>query len=54
MPRPITPVTEEEFKALLQSKKIRPASLEDVHGTHHTRPLYKHPRTGQFFVASKE
>ena len=51
MPRPVTQVTEEEFKALLKSGKIRPASLEDVHGTHHKRPLYKHPRTGQYYVA---
>ena len=43
-------VTEEEFKLLLRAKKIRPASLEDVHGTHHSRPLYKHPRTGEFYV----
>lgn len=46
-------VTSEEFKALLQDKKIRPASLEDVSGTHHKRALFKHPNTGQWFVATK-
>lgn len=45
-------VDEEEFRALLLAKKIRPASLEDVHGTHHKRALYKHPRTGQWYVAA--
>ena len=53
-PRPVTKATEPEFKALMQSRQIRPASLDDVQGTHHNRPLYKHPRTGQFFVAIKE
>jgi hypothetical protein len=42
--------TEEEFKKLLQDKKIRPASLQDVEGLHHKRALYKHPRTGQYYV----
>lgn len=46
-------VTVEEFKRLLSEKKIRPASLEDVHGTHHKRTLYKHPNTGQLYVASR-
>lgn len=45
-------VTEEEFKALLLSKKIRPASLEDVHGVQHKRALYRHPRTNQWYVAT--
>ena len=45
--------TKEEFKRLLAEKAIRPASLEDVSGTHHKRALYKHPNTGQFFVAVK-
>lgn len=46
-------ITEEEFRLLLAAKKIRPASLEDVHGTHHKRPLYRHPRTGQFYTTTK-
>lgn len=46
-------VTEQEFRALLGSKLIRPASLEDVSGTHHSRPLYLHPRTKQYWVATK-
>jgi hypothetical protein len=45
---------EEEFKQLLTAKSIRPASLEDVMGTHHKRPLVRHPRTGQWFVLTKE
>jgi len=43
-------VTEQEFKQLLFAKLIRPASLEDVRGTHHKRALYRHPCTGQYFV----
>ena len=43
-------ITAEEFKQLLQNKQIRPASLEDVYGTHHKRPLYRHPNTGAWFV----
>lgn len=43
-------ITEQEFKQILFAKLIRPASLEDVHGTHHKRTLYRHPRTGQHFV----
>lgn len=46
----IRPVTAEEFKALLRAKAIRPASLEDVCGTHHSRPLVRHPNTKEFFV----
>jgi hypothetical protein len=46
-------VSVEEFKKLLLSKKIRPASLEDVNGTHHKKKLYKHPNTGQYYVAVK-
>lgn len=44
-------VSEQEFRGLIARKVIRAASLEDVHGTHHKRPLYRHPRTGQWFVA---
>ena len=47
-------ITEAKFKELLRAKKVRPASLEDVNGTHHRRPLVKHPRTGQWFVTAKE
>lgn len=43
-------VTPEVFKALLFSKAIRPASLEDVYGTHHKRPLYRHPNTNAYYV----
>lgn len=45
--------TVEEFKEMLKAKKIRPASLEDVNGTHHSRPLYKHPNTGQYYTQVK-
>lgn len=45
-----TPVTVEEFKSMLLTKKIRPASLEDVWGTHHNRPIYLHPNTKQPYV----
>lgn len=45
--------TPEKFKELLISKKIRPASLEDVSGTHHKRNLYKHPNTQQYYVEVK-
>lgn len=44
-------VSAEEFKQLLTGKRIRPASLDDVYGTHHKRPLYRHPNTQQYFVA---
>lgn len=46
-------VTETEFREMLLAKLIRPASLEDVNGTHHKRNLYLHPRTQQYFVAVK-
>lgn len=46
-------VSVEEFKKLLTQRKIRPASLEDVNGTHHKRPLYRHPNTGQYYVSIK-
>lgn len=52
-----TPVTEqvspEEFKQLLIERAIRPASLEDVHHTHHQRKLYRHPNTGQYYVQTR-
>jgi len=38
----------------MDKKLIRPASLEDVYGTQHKKPLYKHPNTKQFWVATKE
>lgn len=47
-------VTELQFKVMLANDKIRAASLDDVEGTHHQRPLYRHPRTGQWFVEKKE
>lgn len=43
-------IDEDTFKKLLVAKRIRPASLDDVNGTHHKRPLYKHPRTGQYYT----
>jgi len=46
-------ISEEEFKRMLLAREIRPASLEDVNGTHHERPLFKHPRTGQFYTTVK-
>lgn len=39
-----------EFKQLLEARKIRPASLDDVQGTHHNRPLYRHPNTMSYYV----
>ena len=53
MPR-LNAVTANVFKALLESKSIRPASLDDVMGTHHNRPLYIHPNTGQYFTGVKQ
>ena len=47
-------ISETLFKSLLLSKKIRPASLDDVVGTHHKRPLFRHPRTGQWYVKEKK
>jgi hypothetical protein len=49
----VVKTTPEEFKKLLLTKKIRPASLNDVHGTHHKKKLYKHPNTQQYYVAVK-
>ena len=43
-------VSRDDFKKMLLAKEIRPASLEDVNGTHHKRPLYKHPNTGQYYT----
>ena len=43
-------VSAEQFRELLEAKKIRAASLEDVNGTHHQRVLYQHPNTGQYWV----
>lgn len=44
-------VSRETFKKWLDEKQIRPASLEDMWGTHHNRPCYAHPVTGQPFVS---
>lgn len=44
-------VSREKFKEWLDAKAIRPASLEDMWGTHHDRPCYAHPVTGQPFVS---
>lgn len=46
-------VSKDEFIALLRNGKIRPASLEDVYGTHHKRTLYRHPNTGEWFVEKR-
>lgn len=43
-------VTKEEFKRMLEKKAIRPASLDDVQGTHHNKPIIRHPNTNQWFV----
>jgi hypothetical protein len=42
------------FKRLLELKLIRPASLDDVQGTHHKRDLYRHPNTRAWYVAYYE
>lgn len=52
MNKPIT-IDKEQFKIWLSEGQIRPASLEDVWGTHHNRPCYSHPNTGQPYVAVK-
>lgn len=44
-------VSKEQFKEWLATGDIRPASLEDMWGTHHDRPCYAHPVTGQPFVS---
>ena len=44
-------VDRDTFKQWLAEKQIRPASLEDMYGTHHKRPVYAHPNTGQPFVS---
>jgi len=49
----IQTVSAVEFRRLLDAKRIRPASLEDVYGTHHKRPLYRHPVTNQYYVEVK-
>ena len=43
-----------EWRIALLERTIRPASLDDVWGTHHQRPLYKHPNTGQWYTTTKE
>lgn len=48
-----TAITVEEFKAMLSAKLIRPATVQDVEGLHHKRNLYKHPNTGQWYVATR-
>ena len=40
----------DEFKRSLRLGLIRPASLDDVMGTHHNRSLYRHPNTNQYYV----
>ena len=51
--RRVQAITANQFRELLHHKMIVPASLDDVHGTHHRRPLYRHPNTAQFYVAVK-
>lgn len=41
----------EVFRRWVEEGQIRPASLDDMWGTHHNRPVYAHPNTGQPFVA---
>lgn len=43
-------VSEYTFRRLIKDGRIRGASLNDIHGTHHTRNLYEHPRTKQLYV----
>ena len=40
----------EKFEQMLKAGLIRPASVDDVWGTHHDRPIYDHPNTGQPYV----
>jgi hypothetical protein len=52
MKKPLA-ITVEEFKILLSKKQIRPASLDDVWGTQHDRPIYLHPNTKQPYVKTE-
>jgi hypothetical protein len=47
-------ISTEDFKRMLKNVEIRPASLEDVWGTHHDRPVFLHPNTKQPFVKTME
>ena len=42
------------FQIALRERTIRPASLDDVTGTHHNRKLVRHPNTQQWFVLVRE
>jgi hypothetical protein len=44
-------IDRDTFRRWLAARQIRPASLADMWGTHHNRPVYAHPNTGQPFVA---
>lgn len=43
-------VSTEEFKQMVNNRTIRSASMEDILGTHHQKPLYQHPNTGYLWV----
>lgn len=42
--------SEQEFIELLRAKMIRPAGPDEIGGAFKGEPLYKHPRTRQYFV----
>lgn len=44
-------VDRDTFKLWLTTNQIRPASIDDMWGTHHDRPAYAHPVTGQPYIA---
>lgn len=42
------------FQIALRARTIRPASLDDVEGTHHKRKLVRHPNTNDWYVLCRE
>ena len=46
-------ISVDEFKHLLINNLIRLASLQDVEGIHHQRPLFRHPNTGAYYTTVK-
>lgn len=46
----VVALSPEQFRALLGIRVLRGASLQDVEGLHHQRPLVRHPNTGEWFV----
>lgn len=43
-------VSVDEFKQMVNDRTIRSACMEDILGTHHQKPLYRHPNTGHLWV----